>query len=239
MTNLHTEYPKRTFILLWILCLVGSWAIIPYIYQLGIIPASTSVMNLFLITTIQSSLLYGIICFVSYKILPKTDLHPFNTENLFKDIISPGVVFGGIVGSILLLFELTIFRDLTLSGAIHPPLWTGALASIYGAINEEVLLRLFLFTSIYYTLSKVFKRIGTNRLVILWSANVIVALMFGLGHLPTAFKLATPSGLEISRILILNGIAGVVFGWLYWSKGLWTAMVAHFIADLMIHVIFK
>ena len=66
--------------------------------------------------------------------------------------------------------------------------------------------------------------------------NLLVALIFGLGHLPTALKLTTPSGFEITRILLLNGIPGLVFGWLYWSRGFWTAILAHFVADLVIHV---
>nr|MBP7074489.1 CPBP family intramembrane metalloprotease [Rhabdochlamydiaceae bacterium] len=111
----------------------------------------------------------------------------------------------------------------------------GALASIYGAVNEEVLLRLFLLTLIYFLLSKFVNR--DKRLYVLWTANILAALIFGLGHLPAAFKLASPSPFEIFRILFLNGLAGVVFGWLYWSRGLWTAMAAHFATDLMIHVI--
>jgi len=63
-----------------------------------------------------------------------------------------------------------------------------------------------------------------------------VALVFGIGHLPTLFKLATPSSFEIYRVLLFNGIGGLVFGWLYWSRGLWTAIGAHFVTDLVIHV---
>jgi hypothetical protein len=33
------------------------------------------------------------------------------------------------------------------------------------------------------------------------------------------------------------GVGGVVFGWLYWRKGLIAAMVAHFTADLVIEVL--
>jgi membrane protease YdiL (CAAX protease family) len=65
---------------------------------------------------------------------------------------------------------------------------------------------------------------------------VIVAIIFGLGHLPAAFKLVEPSSFEVIRVLLLNGIPGIVFGWLYWSRGLWTAMTAHFVTDLVIHV---
>lgn len=64
----------------------------------------------------------------------------------------------------------------------------------------------------------------------------MVAIIFGLGHLPVAFKLVTPSFFEIFRILLLNWIPGIAFGWLYWSRGLWTAMTAHFMADLVLHV---
>ena len=70
----------------------------------------------------------------------------------------------------------------------------------------------------------------------IWTANIFVAIIFGLGHLPAALKLTNPSAFEIFRVLFLNGIAGIVFGWLYWSRGLWTAMLAHFVTDLMIHV---
>jgi membrane protease YdiL (CAAX protease family) len=73
-------------------------------------------------------------------------------------------------------------------------------------------------------------------LYLLWIATILVAIIFGLGHLPAAFKLTSPSAFEISRVLFLNGIAGVGFGWLYWSRGLWAAMTAHFVADLIIHV---
>jgi hypothetical protein len=37
-------------------------------------------------------------------------------------------------------------------------------------------------------------------------------------------------------ILSLNGIAALVFGYLYW-RGLGSAMLAHFSADIVLHVI--
>jgi hypothetical protein len=35
----------------------------------------------------------------------------------------------------------------------------------------------------------------------------------------------------------LNGVLGVAFGRLYWKKGLESAMIAHFSADIVLHVI--
>ena len=39
------------------------------------------------------------------------------------------------------------------------------------------------------------------------------------------------------NIVQMNGIPGVAFGWLYWQRGLEAAMVAHFSADLVLHVL--
>lgn len=236
MADTHTEYSKRQLLLLWLFCLIGSWSVFPYIYYLGILPSSISISHAFFISSIQAIIFFGIICYLSYKILPKTDLRPFIITNVFKQIFLPGVISGVSVGLIIFSLDKTLFQDSLLSG-VHPPFWAGALASIYGAVNEEVLLRLFLFTFIYFIFGKLCNCSSDNKLLLLWTVNIIVSILFGLGHLPAALKLTTPSSFEIFRILLLNGIPGMVFGWLYWSRGLWTAMVAHFVADLMIHVL--
>ena len=64
-----------------------------------------------------------------------------------------------------------------------------------------------------------------------------MALIFGAGHFALASKLVPLTGLEVARILILNGIPGIILGWLYCFRGLWAAMFAHFIADIIIHVL--
>jgi len=37
--------------------------------------------------------------------------------------------------------------------------------------------------------------------------------------------------------VVYNTIGGVVFGWLYWKHGLEHAMLAHFGADIIVHVV--
>lgn len=239
MENSPTEQvdkPSKTpFFILWFLCIVGSWAIIPFIQYLKIIPSSQSVLEIFLMSTLQPALFFGLVCFLSYKILPKTDLEPFVVKDVFKQIILPGGISGALVGLMIFSLDKTIFQNTLLADA-HPPRWVGALASIYGAVNEEVLMRLFLFTFVYFIFIKLFQITAHSRLWFLWVVNFIVALFFGLGHLPMAFKLISPSAFEIFRILLLNGIPGMVFGWLYFSRGIWAAMTAHLTADLMVHV---
>ncbi len=237
MNSLTARQSKKRFFILWILCLIGSWSVLPYIQYLGILPPSVSILRALFLGTLQAAFLYGLVCYLSYKLVPKTDLHPFVIKNPLKQSIYPGIISGVTVGLVIYFLNKTIFSSSLLAvEGIHPPAWAGALASLYGSINEEVLLRLFLFTLVYFIFGKIVKFTSHKRLLFLWVTNIIVAIIFGLGHLPTAFKLITPSSFEIARILILNGIPGIVFGWLYWSRGLWSAITAHLVADLMIHV---
>jgi hypothetical protein len=43
--------------------------------------------------------------------------------------------------------------------------------------------------------------------------------------------------LFITRALVLNGLGGLAFGWLYWKQRLESVMMAHFSADIVLHVI--
>jgi len=43
--------------------------------------------------------------------------------------------------------------------------------------------------------------------------------------------------LVVAAALLLNGIAGVDFGYLYWKRGLESAMIAHFCGDFVIYVL--
>jgi hypothetical protein len=120
-----------------------------------------------------------------------------------------------------------------------PAIWKGALASLYGSIGEEVQLRLFLMSVLAWGLSKLGgKRAdGSVKAWPIATAMVLAALLFGLGHLPTAFALWEPSVLVVARTVLLNAALGLPFGWLYWKYGLEHAIVAHFGADIALHVV--
>ena len=68
---------------------------------------------------------------------------------------------------------------------LKPPAWQGFLASFYGGIDEEVLLRLFVLSLLAW-LGKFISHTaeGAPTLAVLWSANILAAVLFGLGHLP-------------------------------------------------------
>ncbi len=84
-------------------------------------------------------------------------------------------------------------------------------------------------------IARVKGRVIENNLLV-WISIFLAAILFGIGHLPIISELMTLTPLIIFRALLLNGIGGLVFGWLYWKKGLELAMIAHFSADIVIYV---
>lgn len=226
---------KKYYFWLWLFAILGTWCVIPYIYYLGLIPTNISILTVFLFSSLQAAVIYGAVCWLSFKIIPKTDLHPFPLKNFLKKALLPGICLGILVGLLLYFLSALFFQNSAFSN-LRPPIWAGLLASVYGAVNEEVLLRLCLFSLVYLFFQKIFQFKADSRVYFLWITNIIIALLFGIGHLPAVFKLITPSNFEIFRVLFLNAIPSLLFGWLYWSKGISSSIVAHFSADLMIHV---
>ena len=94
----------------------------------------------------------------------------------------------------------------------------------YGAVIEEVMLRLFWMSLVAFILNKVFKKEGSAIFVV---ANVIAALLFAAGHLPATVLMIGTTPMIIFRCFLLNGGLGLLFGWLYRKYGLRYAMIAH------------
>lgn len=69
-----------------------------------------------------------------------------------------------------------------------------------------------------------------------WTAIILVAVLFGLGHLPTTSAMAPLTQMLVVRAVVLNAIAGIVFGYLYWKRGLEAAMLAHMSAHLVMQI---
>ena len=119
------------------------------------------------------------------------------------------------------------------------PAWQGFLASFYGGIGEEILFRLFVMTLIIWIFFKIKKTAeGKPTTIGIWLAIIISAVIFGLGHLPITGNITIITPIIVARVILLNGVAGIIFGWLYWKKGLESAMISHFSLDIILHVIF-
>ena len=151
-------------------------------------------------------------------------------------VLWPAVPLGVIVGLIGLAADKYFFlpripqlAQLTEKCAA-PSGWQGFFASFYGGINEELLLRFGLLTLLAWAFGKVSHTAeGRPTDGAVWAAILLAALLFGAGHLPaTAKLLGSLTPMLVLRAIVLNGLAGIVLGYLYWKRGLESSMVGHF-----------
>lgn len=154
-------------------------------------------------------------------------------------LVVPALLWGLAAGTALVLIDVLLFaRDLP--AELHPlleiPLWKRLLAGIvYGGITEELLTRLFFVSLLAWALGHVWKGPGGLPAAgAFWTAIVVSALLFGALHLPMTLAIAPFSPMLVLRALLLNGIAGVIFGYLFWRHGVEAAMLAHASAHLVL-----
>lgn len=241
----------KLFIILWALCLLGVLSILPY--QLTLLGGLEKIgIPLYLVivsTLINNSIIFAIVIFLGLLLSGKVGLglpilegwlNGENVKGKLKSILPLSVGLGVLAGVLIIVidFLFSLTGSISLLSTVTPPAWQGLLSSFYGGINEEVLMRLFVMSLLVYITFKIRKtREGHPTKVGVWISIILAAVLFGVGHLPTAMAIGSTTPLFVTRIIILNSIGGIIFGWLYWKKGLESAMVSHFSADLILHVL--
>ncbi|MGC1374678.1 MAG: CPBP family intramembrane glutamic endopeptidase [Anaerolineales bacterium] len=261
--NTTKPFNWKIFFILLAASVFGVIAILPYSLALeaDVLAKATLPMPLPLLLSIQvleNTVLFAVAILIGLFLANRIGLGlPILEAKLagesvaarIKAILLPSISLG-VAGSILIIaldkFVFAPGLQAQLGSAANalnlqtaqPAAWKGLLASFYGGINEELLLRLCVFTLLAW-LGKFVSHTPEGRptLVVLWIANILAAILFGLGHLPATATLIALTPLVIVRAIVLNGLAGIVFGYLYWTRGLESAMLSHFSADLVLHVL--
>jgi hypothetical protein len=158
---------------------------------------------------------------------------------LWKDTISfakkplmESVVVSIIGGGALILLDICFFGKYSqaiMDSYSTKPTVSYILASVtYGAVIEEVMLRLFMMSLFAFVLHKLFgkgKEYPAETILII--SNIVSALLFAAGHLPATQMLLGLSPMILLRCFLLNGGIGLLFGRLYRKHGLTYAMLAH------------
>ncbi|RPA69375.1 CPBP family intramembrane metalloprotease [Cyclobacteriaceae bacterium YHN15] len=149
------------------------------------------------------------------------------------DILLFGIFGGIIAGMILSILGLYRYISPTEFELLNSSLnLTLAARFLYGGITEEIFMRYGLMTLIVWLSSKLLK--GTKPAVY-WIGIIVSTLLFAVGHFPIVFQVVeSPSIILISYVLIGNSIGGLVFGWLYWKKGLESAFLAHIFTHVVL-----
>ena len=252
----------RVFFTLWIASILATIAILPYVLELqsGVLEQldlPIPLPALIILQVIQSGLLFAVSIFLGLLLAKRVGLGTpildsvTRSESVFDKVraILPISIGLGVLASLLIvgldvyIFQPALIQELgekanVLNQTAQPAAWKGFLASFYGGIAEEILLRLFVMSLLAWLGSFIKKtKDGKPTTIIFWIANILAAILFGIGHLPAASLILPLTTFVVIRIVLLNAVGGILFGWLYQKHGLESAMNAHFSADIVLHVL--
>lgn len=252
------RFDWREFLILWGAGVWGALAIIPYalslqgLWRAGFPPWPGYLTPTIAFQCVQNAVLVAVAVALGLLLARRVGLGaPLVEARLagqavggrLRALLLPSVLVGVGAAALIIALDLLVFARGMPAGAsgpavANPPAWQGFFASFYGGITEELLMRLFLMSLLAWLLGLVWREApGRPAPGAFWVANVATAVLFGLGHLPTTAALVPLTPAVVGRTIVLNGIAGVGFGYLYWKKGLESAMLAHFSADVVLHVL--
>lgn len=119
---------------------------------------------LLLISIIQNTVMFAVLIFIGLKLTKTTGLglpiiesyiDKSSTDINFKSIFKISILLGVSTGIVIIILD-SLFTKMGVDMAeqVSFPLWQGFLASFYGGIGEEILVRLFVMTLIVWILSK-------------------------------------------------------------------------------------
>jgi len=254
------RFPWRLFWLLFVIGILGALAIIPIAIDLfgSVVPTAQAppipLPLLILIGVVQNLAMLAVMVFVGLKLGQKLDLGAPLLEGWLagnsvtnqwraslRTSLKEGLITGiglGVVLLIVLLGLVPLLPNLPFVTVAKLAVWKRLLACLYGGLYEEILARLFLLTLIAWLANKALRKQNARLSpAAFWISNLVVAILFGLGHLPSASLVMPITPLVVAVALSLNGIAAVAFGVLYRKRGLEAAMIAHFTADFVIYVV--
>ena len=183
---------------------------------------------LLLVSVVVGTILYDKVNFTVPVI--SSLLKKENAKIIFLQKLKYGIPLGLLAGIVIVLaawvFNLIIPHEFEALGSQTQI--TLLVRFGYGGITEELLLRFGVMTFLVWLMFKLIKKLNNP---IYWIGIAISTLLFALGHFPVVFvAVPVPSFTLLTYILIGNSVGGLVFGWLYWKKGLEAAIIAHIFA---------
>jgi hypothetical protein len=247
----------KVYFILLAAAIFSTIAVLPYSLELqSEALTQTDIPTLIASQIIQRGITYAILIFLGMILMKRIGLSAPILDSVTKGESASGTLCGvlsisivlGVVATLLIIgldfiFQPLLLKELgdkadALKQVAQHAAWKGFLASFYGGIAEEILLRLFGMSLLAWLGSFISRTPeGKPTSVILWIANILAAILFGLGHLGGMSLFLPLTALVVIRTVLLNSVGGIIFGWLYQTRGLESAMIAHFTADIVVHVL--
>ncbi|QDX39358.1 CPBP family intramembrane glutamic endopeptidase [Salarchaeum sp. JOR-1] len=246
----HTSSFTKRFGVMLLAGMPGILALSGYIYLTTpptTLPPGLSLPLFTVSAAVNSLLLLAVACLVRTYTAPRVGLPSYildwarTGDDVWRRLrpeVRPAMVLGVIGGLLILLLDVAlapfVAQDVPQSAigatdrTVMNVLAYAPVRFLYGGITEELLLRygrLSALAFIGWILTG--RQSGGLGSGVMWTAIVISAVLFGIGHLPALAQSVTLTPVLVARTILLNAIAGVLFGWLYWQRSLEAAMVSH------------
>ena len=236
------KYIKDNWKFLLFIIIVGIIGVVfTVIYSLNMV--SEEVMNeaikqvgskeaVFVISMIQPIILYVFVCGILGVIL-SNKVGLWKKIEFEKDKVLIASIIAVVAGLSLIFCDLLIFgkfNEIIMHSFDEKPTYDYIISAfLYGGVVEEVMMRLFLMSLLSFIMYKIFykkeKEVPIKVFVI---ANIISALLFAAGHLPSTIQtFGHLDSVLLIRCFLLNGLFGAAFGWLYRKYGIHYSMIAH------------
>jgi hypothetical protein len=215
----------------------------------GAQPTEMPPLLLKFLTILQPALLTTLAVLEGVWLAPKVGLHSPAAEAIaerrpfmpaLRPQIFPGIVTGILSGlaivAIWLIAKPYLSTEFIARAEMFNALVPAAMRFLYGGFTEEILLRWGVMTLFVWALWKVLgRREKEPRSIWFVIAILASALLFGIGHLPVAYLLS--GGLTVPLtiyVLAANSMFGIAAGFLYWKRGLESAIIAHMFAHVVL-----
>jgi membrane protease YdiL (CAAX protease family) len=243
------SFGKRSGVAL-LLGVPGIAALVGYVYLTTpptAVPPGLSLPLLAVASAVTPLLLLVVACLLGAYAAPRVGLRSYVIERSgtgdgvwrhLRGEVRLAVGIGVLGGVLIVVLDAAMMpfvaQDLPQSviGATRPTvsdvLAYAPVRFLYGGVTEELMLRFGLMSALAFAGWHVTgRRADGPRPAVVWVAIVVSAVLFGLGHLPALAQSVALTPALVARTVLLNGVAGVLFGWLYWRRSLEAAMVAH------------
>lgn len=250
------SFKTRLFLILWLAGVVGALSFLlvdlSALLKQFPVPAGTEVPEvtpaLKLLSVVQPIVLLSVAVLIGVRLAPKVGLsapvaEAAATKGSLNRALKPQIIpalLGGLAGGIAIILDWLLFKpflpaDFVVRSEELNKLLPVLFRLLYGGIAEELLLRWGFMTLLLWAAWRVFQRGQSKpRAIYVIGAIVISAIMFGVGHLPIAFLMApNPGAALVFYVISANSVFGVIAGYLYWKKGLESAMIAHMMAHVV------
>ena len=196
-------------------------------------------LTISLVTGVQIAVLSFIFSFLGLLMIKKVNLKLSSSFSMNWVIFS---ILGGMGGmGIMVLLDYFVFLPrIPQMEDVNVTWWKGLLGGLlYGGIFEEILLRLFMMTFIVWVLVKI-KKVSNIPDRFYWTGIILASLLFAVGHIQiTSLSFGELSPVIIFRTILMNGAMAVLFGYLYWKKGLSYSILAHMSSHIFLYGIVK